>query len=251
VETQGLALTNGADNAERMLEARRMLLLVTAPGVVSPSLVFALEREFPELVVAWMDRIDVACEEFIHPVALILVDCERLQEFEKISADILRRHPFALVAMIEPDARNSVYDLPQIVGSQLVRGVLPMNLRLDIWLSIVRLMLRGGEYFPASLLQSQVRKADAEPPTMAHPGNMMRITDLSPREMQVLELVSRGLQNKQIAAEVRLSENTVKIHLHNIIRKLGTHNRTEAAARFRDHETLLRARANDDHGGGR
>jgi len=244
-------LTNGADNAERMLEARRMLLLVTAPGVVSPSLVFALEREFPELVVAWMDRIDVACEEFIHPVALILVDCERLQEFEKISADILRRHPFALVAMIEPDARNSVYDLPQIVGSQLVRGVLPMNLRLDIWLSIVRLMLRGGEYFPASLLQSQVRKADAEPPTMAHPGNMMRITDLSPREMQVLELVSRGLQNKQIAAEVRLSENTVKIHLHNIIRKLGTHNRTEAAARFRDHETLLRARANDDHGGGR
>ena len=246
-----MALTNGADNAERMLEARRMLLLVTAPGVVSPSLVFALEREFPELVVAWMDRIDVACEEFIHPVALILVDCERLQEFEKISADILCRHPFALVAMIEPDARNSVYDLPQIVGSQLVRGVLPMNLRLDIWLSIVRLMLRGGEYFPASLLQSQVRKADAEPPTMAHPGNMMRITDLSPREMQVLELVSRGLQNKQIAAEVRLSENTVKIHLHNIIRKLGTHNRTEAAARFRDHETLLRARANDDHGGGR
>ena len=108
-----------------------MLLLVTAPGVVSPSLVFALEREFPELVVAWMDRIDVACEEFIHPVALILVDCERLQEFEKISADILRRHPFALVAMIEPDARNSVYDLPQIVGSQLVRGVLPMNLRLE------------------------------------------------------------------------------------------------------------------------
>ena len=228
-----------------------MLLLVTAPGVVSPSLVFALEREFPELVVAWMDRIDVACEEFIHPVALILVDCERLQEVEKISADILRRHPFALVAMIEPDARNSVYDLPQIVGSQLVRGVLPMNLRLDIWLSIVRLMLRGGEYFPASLLQSQVRKADAEPPTMAHPGNMMRITDLSPREMQVLELVSRGLQNKQIAAEVRLSENTVKIHLHNIIRKLGTHNRTEAAARFRAHETLLRARATDDHGGGR
>lgn len=248
METQGLALTNGSDNAERMLEARRMLLLVTAPGAVSPSLVFALEREFPELVVAWVDRIDEACEEFIHPVALILVDCERLQEFERISAGILRRHPFALVAMIEPDARNAGFDLPRIVGSQLVRGVLPMNLRLDIWLSIVRLMLRGGEYFPASLLQSHVRKTDADP-SLLQSGNAMRITDLSPREMQVLELVSRGLQNKQIAAEVQLSENTVKIHLHNIIRKLGTHNRTEAAARFRDHETLMRAKANDDHGG--
>ncbi|WP_323131382.1 response regulator transcription factor [Sinorhizobium medicae] len=46
-------------------------------------------------------------------------------------------------------------------------------------------------------------------------------------------MVSRGLQNKIIAAEIRLSENTVKIHLHNIITKLGAHNRTEAAARFR------------------
>jgi len=47
-------------------------------------------------------------------------------------------------------------------------------------------------------------------------------------------MVSRGLQNKTIAAEFHLSEHTVKIHLHNIISKLGAHNRTEAAARFRN-----------------
>jgi DNA-binding NarL/FixJ family response regulator len=40
------------------------------------------------------------------------------------------------------------------------------------------------------------------------------------------------LQNKVIAAALKLSENTVKIHLHNIIRKLGAHNRTEAAAMY-------------------
>jgi DNA-binding NarL/FixJ family response regulator len=54
--------------------------------------------------------------------------------------------------------------------------------------------------------------------------------------MQILEMVSRGLQNKAIAAEFNLSEHTVKIHLHNIISKLGIHNRTEAAARYRDHQ---------------
>ena len=56
---------------------------------------------------------------------------------------------------------------------------------------------------------------------------------MTARELQILEMVSRGLQNKLIAAEFRLSEHTVKIHLHNIITKLGAHNRTEAAARYR------------------
>jgi len=56
---------------------------------------------------------------------------------------------------------------------------------------------------------------------------------LTARELQILGLVSRGLQNKLIAAEISLSENTVKVHLHNIISKLGARNRTDAAARFR------------------
>ena len=60
------------------------------------------------------------------------------------------------------------------------------------------------------------------------------LSDLTSREIEILEMVSRGLQNKAIAAALGLSEHTVKIHLHNIIRKLGAHNRTEAAARFHD-----------------
>ena len=49
-------------------------------------------------------------------------------------------------------------------------------------------------------------------------------------------MVARGLQNKSIAAAFSLSESTVKIHIHNIISKLGVHNRPEAAARFRDRD---------------
>jgi DNA-binding NarL/FixJ family response regulator len=45
-------------------------------------------------------------------------------------------------------------------------------------------------------------------------------------------MASQGLQNKTIASALRLSEHTVKIHMHNIINKLGAHNRTEAAALF-------------------
>jgi two-component system nitrate/nitrite response regulator NarL len=49
---------------------------------------------------------------------------------------------------------------------------------------------------------------------------------LTRREMQVTRLVSRGLANKVIAEQLGLREGTVKIHLHNIYRKLRVPNRT-------------------------
>ena len=68
-----------------------------------------------------------------------------------------------------------------------------------------------------------------------------KLFDLTRREIQVLEMVSRGAQNKTIAAAFELSEHTIKIHVHNIIAKMGTSNRTEAAARYRDHCLLPHA----------
>lgn len=53
---------------------------------------------------------------------------------------------------------------------------------------------------------------------------------LTERERELLALVARGLSNKAIAAEMSISENTVKYYMKNILQKLGAQNRTEAAA---------------------
>ena len=59
------------------------------------------------------------------------------------------------------------------------------------------------------------------------------IEPLSDRELEVLQLISEGLTNREIASRLFLSLNTVKAHSRNIYGKLEVHNRTEAAARAR------------------
>ncbi|MDQ8183765.1 response regulator transcription factor [Pelagicoccus sp. SDUM812005] len=54
------------------------------------------------------------------------------------------------------------------------------------------------------------------------------VSQLSPRELEVLSLVARGLSNKEIANELHLVEGTVKVHLTNILSKLGVSDRTQA-----------------------
>jgi DNA-binding NarL/FixJ family response regulator len=53
--------------------------------------------------------------------------------------------------------------------------------------------------------------------------------DLSAREVQVLELIVRGMANKQIAYSLSIAEHTVKNHVKNILSKLGVQDRTQAA----------------------
>lgn len=56
------------------------------------------------------------------------------------------------------------------------------------------------------------------------------VEHLSPREQQVLELLTKGSTNKEIAAALGISDNTVKNHLRNILDKLHLENRVQAAA---------------------
>ena len=60
---------------------------------------------------------------------------------------------------------------------------------------------------------------------------------LSPRELEVLQLISNGLTNGEVAARLHVTVHAVKFHLAGIYRRLGVSNRTEAAV------TYLRAQA--------
>jgi LuxR family maltose regulon positive regulatory protein len=65
------------------------------------------------------------------------------------------------------------------------------------------------------------------------------IEPLSAREIEVLELIAKGLTNQEIASRLFLSPHTIKAHTRNIYGKLGVHSRTEAVARGRALGVLL------------
>jgi DNA-binding NarL/FixJ family response regulator len=223
----------------------QIILFVTTAGSISNSLICSVEREFPGAVVHQVENVAAACTAFDYPVRLILIDTAFTGEIETRSSDLRRHHPDAAIALSHDRGACSGEEM---LALKAVRGVLPLNLRLDIWLSAVRIVLHGGDYYPSSIFQFHLGKAAgifSQPLPAApldefsqDPEQMPRLTD---RETQVLELVSRGLQNKAIAFALNLSDHTVKIHLHNVTRKLGAHNRTEAAAAFLKHQARQQA----------
>ena len=66
-------------------------------------------------------------------------------------------------------------------------------------------------------------------PTDEQPSAPTTFTPLSPREMEILELVTRGASNKEIAHRLTISQQTVKNHMTAVLRKLRVDDRTQAA----------------------
>jgi two-component system NarL family response regulator len=90
------------------------------------------------------------------------------------------------------------------------------NTLADDLLRVVREVFAGARSLP--------------PPVAQKLADRVLQPELTARELDVLRLVARGLRNKEIAAELAISEDTTQGHLRNILMKLGVHDRTEAVA---------------------
>jgi DNA-binding NarL/FixJ family response regulator len=68
-------------------------------------------------------------------------------------------------------------------------------------------------------------------------GRLDQSRGLSEREREVIQLVAEGMRNREIAAKLRITEGTVKIHLHHVYKKLGVGSRLELMMRVRSKGT--------------
>ncbi len=77
-----------------------------------------------------------------------------------------------------------------------------------------------------------------KPPAQPLPTSSTSSTGLTTREVEVLRLIARGATNREIAAQLVLSEGTVKNHISNILSRLGLRDRTQAAIYARENGLL-------------
>ncbi len=100
------------------------------------------------------------------------------------------------------------------------RGYIPTSLSLDVVTEAIKLVMVGGVYCPPCMLR--VYDNDAQPARRS-------LASFTPREAAVFEAVRQGQPNKLIADEMGISESTIKVHVHRIMKKLNVHNRTQMA----------------------
>lgn len=105
------------------------------------------------------------------------------------------------------------------------RGYLPASLPLSQVIAAIRFVAEGGTYIPTCILTASSVPPRPSPTTQVDgDGNPIAF---SPRQLQVLERLRQGKQNKIIAYELGMCESTVKVHIRLIMKKLNARNRTQ------------------------
>jgi len=151
-----------------------------------------------------------------HDLDLILMDIdmpgmsglEAVRTLQKIVADVP-------VIMISANEDHHYITKAIELGA---KGFVPKTTSTDIMLSALKLVLSGGTYLPPQLLTYHSDHDDSK----AERGQ------LTPRQIEILHYLQKGVQNKIIAHELKLSESTVKVHIRRIFTLLGAKNRSQA-----------------------
>ncbi len=109
------------------------------------------------------------------------------------------------------------------------RGYLLKDVSLDQLVEAITVLSAGGTLIQPSVTEALVRQLSGTSSTVAPDG--LAPEPLTPRETEVLRLMSGGYSNKEIAAAMFLAEGTVKNHVSVVLLKLGVRDRTRAVLR--------------------
>ena len=156
---------------------------------------------------------------------LILMDIQMpVMDGLEATRRIVAEHPYVKIVMLTvAEEDRSLFEAIK-AGAQ---GYLLKKIEPDEFLAMVRGVSRGDAPISRSMASKilgefgrRVQRPQAEDPA----------AKITPREREVLQLLTQGNTNKEIANALCVSENTVKNHLKNILAKLHLQNRVQAVA---------------------
>ena len=221
-------------------------IVFVEPRVLIQTCVFRLlKKELAKFEVWGFETVSEVPRAADRDVRLIAIDIG-----DESPASFTETDEFAAMRSTFPDAAIAVISDRGDEGSVQeamrcgLRGFFPTSIPVDVMIAGFRLLLAGGVYCPPpSMPRHEGPHGLAEP---LSPINLPRLPNgsringaqpemddrlavsFTPRERSVLEELQLGHSNKVIARNLGLSENTVKMHVQHVMRKLGARTRTEA-----------------------
>lgn len=155
---------------------------------------------------------DAAAVLLLHTGTRKITDTDVSEEISTIRSDW---DPVPIILLSELDEWAQVVHAIELGA----RGFIPTSVGIKICVEAVHLAIAGGTFIPASSIGRNMGSEND------------KVRELSgiftSREIQVIQLLRQGKANKMIAYDLAMSEATVKVHVHNIMKKMGATNRTE------------------------
>lgn len=136
----------------------------------------------------------------------VISGMEGLQDFRKLD-------PSAPIVFLSGSDDHKLIRKALELG---VMGYIPKTLSSEIMIQALQLVLKGGKYVPDNILTRPDELTRSE----------IRLTA---RQREILQLISQGKANKEIARTLGIADNTVRVHISAIFQALKVNNRTEAA----------------------
>jgi two-component system, NarL family, nitrate/nitrite response regulator NarL len=171
--------------------------------------------------------------EGIHPPDVILLDLG-LELAHSLGLMVVLRERFPearIVAMDILPEMDDIVDFVKAGGS----GFILKNAPVEDYVKTIEAVARGETILPAVLTKSLFTQIVE---SVLKSGNTVpsHATQLTKREREVVDLISKGLSNREIAQRLHIATFTVKSHVHNVLEKLELNTRLQIAAFVRDEE---------------
>lgn len=189
----------------------------------------AMQEVWPELEVVQcltLEEVRQAADANRFRIDLILLDV-RMPDSHGLEgmSDLLKRFPSIPVLAISGHADAETV---RQIFARGASGYISKRMELEEMLLAISKVLQGEVWMPDALRDElpALEASDAE--------RARRMASLSAQQWRILKLIINGKLNKEIAAELSIAEQTVKIHVSNIFRKLAVRTRTQAALAARD-----------------
>ena len=126
-----------------------------------------------------------------------------------------------------------------------VAGFILKDATLDDFLHTIRSVAEGKKVLPPPLTGSLFSQIVEYAVHSGKADRLMKAVKLTRRELEIVNLISRGMSNKEIAADLNVAIHTVKSHVHNTLEKLALHTRLELAS-FALTEGMVRQKRDHD-----